>query len=179
MISSCTSGYLAKENKNTNSESRLHPCVPSSVIYIGRDTGTAQVSTNRWMVRKMCVYTILLGHKNETLPLATVWVDLEGIMPRETSQRNSNVRNLNRQTTEKQTAQTQRWWPEGETGEGDEEGQTCSEKISMSRGRTVQHGERGWWSSSNSVWCPVVTALLQIILGSAKYWITRRWPRNR
>lgn len=94
---------------------------------------------------------------------ATVWVDLEGIMPRETSQRNSNVCNLNRQTIEKQTPQTQRWWPEGETGEGDEEGQTCSDKISTSRGRKVQHGERGRWSGSNSVWRPVVTPLLQII----------------
>lgn len=121
------------------------------------------------MVRKMCVCTILLGHKNETLPFATVWVDLEGIMPRETSQRNSNVCNLNRQTIEKQTPQTHRWWPEGETGEGGEEGQTGSDKISTSRGRRVQHGERGRWSGSNSVWCPVVSALLQIILGSAKY----------
>ena len=37
MISSSTSGYLSKENKNTNLKSYMHPYVHCSIIYNNQD----------------------------------------------------------------------------------------------------------------------------------------------
>ena len=43
---------------------------------------STEVSINRWMGKEDMVYVfsgILLSHKNETLPFAAVWMDLENV----------------------------------------------------------------------------------------------------
>jgi len=42
----CTTGYLPKEYKNTNSKGYMHPDVYSSIIYNSQIMETAQVSTD-------------------------------------------------------------------------------------------------------------------------------------
>ena len=42
-----TTGYLARENENTNSERYMHPYVYCSIIYNSQDMEAAQVSIDR------------------------------------------------------------------------------------------------------------------------------------
>ena len=51
------------------------------------------LSTNEWINKMRYLYTrILFSHKkNEILPFATTWMDLEGIMVSEISQRMTNT----------------------------------------------------------------------------------------
>ena len=63
---------------------------PWNIIYNNQDMEATQVPTDRWLGREDVVHIhngILLGHKkDELLPFATAWVDLEGNMLSETSQ---------------------------------------------------------------------------------------------
>ena len=67
----------------------MHPNVNSNIVYNSLNMETTQVSIAWWMDKKdvICMCNgILLGHKkSEILPSATVWVDLEGIVPSEIS----------------------------------------------------------------------------------------------
>ena len=49
--------------------------------------------TNRWMYKEavMCVYINYSAIKNEILPFATTWMDLEGIRLSEISQTKTNT----------------------------------------------------------------------------------------
>ena len=67
----------------------MHPIVHSSTVYNSQDMEATQVSINRRMDKEDVVYNrILLSHKtkNEILPFAAMWMDLEIIMPSEISQ---------------------------------------------------------------------------------------------
>ena len=86
---SSTLGYISKESKNINSKRYMHPSAHSNIIYNSQDTEANHVSINRWMERR---YThthaeILFNlKKNEILPFAKTWMDIEKIMVSEISQ---------------------------------------------------------------------------------------------
>ena len=64
----CTTRYLPKEYKNTNSKGYVHPDVHSSVIYHNQTMEIAQVSMDRWMDKEDVEYIykeIILSHKKE------------------------------------------------------------------------------------------------------------------
>ena len=66
--SNCTTRYLPKEYKNTNSKGSMHPDAYSSIIYNSQIMETAQVSANWWMDKgdMVCIhYGILLSHKKK------------------------------------------------------------------------------------------------------------------
>ena len=68
--------------------------VHSSITYICQDMEATSVSINRKMDKDVTyIYNrILFNHKkNENLPLKTTWMDLEGIMLSEISQRKMNT----------------------------------------------------------------------------------------
>ena len=84
-----STGYLLKENDNTNLKRYMHPYVYCSIIYNSQDMEATQVSIHRWMDKEEVVYTyneIFIYKKDKILPFATTWMDLEGIMLSEISQ---------------------------------------------------------------------------------------------
>ena len=72
----------------------MHLDVHCSVIYNSQDMEATQVPINRkWIKKLWYVYTIeyyLATKKNKSLPFATAWMDLEGIMLSEISQIQNN-----------------------------------------------------------------------------------------
>ena len=55
-FSKSTSGYLSKENKNTNSERYMHAHVYCRIIYDSQDMAAAQVFISKWMDEVYVVY---------------------------------------------------------------------------------------------------------------------------
>ena len=95
-----TSGYIPKENKNTNLKRHTHISVHCSIIYNCQDTEATQMLINRWMGKDNAVHTCPHTHdgilhtamkKNEILPFATTQMSLECIMPSKISQRKTNI----------------------------------------------------------------------------------------
>ena len=95
------SGYLSKENENTNLKRYVYPYVHCSIIYYSQDTEGTSVPINRWANKEdvVCVCAhihtphtgILFSHKkNAILPFAATWVDLDGILLSEVSQKEKN-----------------------------------------------------------------------------------------
>ena len=88
--SSCTIGYLPQRYKCSDPKGHMHPNVYSSNVHNSQSMERAQMSINRWMDKEdmVCVYygILLSHHKNEILPLATMWMELESIMLSEISQ---------------------------------------------------------------------------------------------
>ena len=74
-----TSGYLSNKYENTNSKRHTHAFVHLSIIYNGQDMETKCPSMNKWIKNVMVIY-IHSHKKDETLPFATIWMDLEGII---------------------------------------------------------------------------------------------------
>ena len=93
--SNSTSGYTSEETRNTNSKEYMRLYVCCSIIYHCQLRETAQVPINRRMDKNVVAHIyngILLSHeKNEILPFATVWMDVEDIMLSELSQRKTNT----------------------------------------------------------------------------------------
>ena len=79
-----TTGYLPPKYKNTNSKGYMHPYVYSSIIYNSQIMEAAQMSVYRQTDKGDVVYVfngILFSHKkNEILPFATTWMELESKM---------------------------------------------------------------------------------------------------
>ena len=82
--SNSTPGYIVK-NKNTNLKRYRDPNVHSSIIYTSQGIEATSVS-HQQMNSKDGLYIdthngiLLSNKKNETLPSATSWMDLEGIL---------------------------------------------------------------------------------------------------
>ena len=83
-----TTGHIPTENKIL--KRYMYSSVHCSTIYNSQDMEATQMSINRWMDKDvMFIYNgILLSHKkkNEMLPFAATWMDLEIITPSEASQ---------------------------------------------------------------------------------------------
>ena len=53
--SNSTTGYLPKENENTNSRGYVHPYVYSSIIYYSQIMEVTQASMHRWVNKEEVV----------------------------------------------------------------------------------------------------------------------------
>lgn len=65
------------------------PCVHYSIIHVGQDTEATKVSFNDYWIRKMYLYAMEYYSgitKDEVLPFAITWIDLENIMLSEITQ---------------------------------------------------------------------------------------------
>ena len=65
----------------------MHPSIHSNIIYNSQDMEAAQVFIKRWMVKKDEWNTTQALKKKEVLPFAATWMDLEGIMLRNKSEK--------------------------------------------------------------------------------------------
>ena len=84
---------ISEGTQSTNIKEHKNPCVHCGVIYDHQYMEATQVSVCRCMnkIKMRHLYNgILLGHKKESLPFATVWVDLKKIMLSEISQSEKN-----------------------------------------------------------------------------------------
>ena len=73
----------------------MHPYVHSSTIYNSQDMETTYMSINRWMDKEdvVCIYTTEYYSaikKNEIMPFAATWMDLEMIILSEVSQKEND-----------------------------------------------------------------------------------------
>ena len=92
--SSSTSGYLSEEIQNTNLKRYMHAYVHCSIIYNSQAMEATQVPINRQVDKKAVVHIyneILAIKKNEILSFLTIWINVEGIIFSEISQRNINT----------------------------------------------------------------------------------------
>ena len=68
----------------------MHLNVHSSFIYSSPDMEAAQVYINRWMDKEvvLCIYNPILAlKKNEVVPFAATWMDLETIILSEVTEK--------------------------------------------------------------------------------------------
>lgn len=89
LLSYRTSDYLPKEYESTNLK-YMHHYVHHSIVYNCQDTETTRVPSDGWL-DKHVVYVnngkLFCHEKDEILSFATTWMDLEGIVPSEISQK--------------------------------------------------------------------------------------------
>ena len=93
-----TPGCISRKNENLNSKWYMHPNASSNTIYNNQDKEANQVSyqqINEWR-RYTHTHThthngVLLRHKNEILPFAVTWIEIENIMLSEVSQTKTNT----------------------------------------------------------------------------------------
>ena len=112
-------GYLSSEHKNTNLKRCIH--FHCSIICKLANIRKEPMSCDRWMDKADAVYVYTIKHysviNKVILPFVTTWMDLEGIMLSEISERKtSNVwfhihveskKEMNREQTKQN--QTHRW----------------------------------------------------------------------
>ena len=84
--SNCSIGYLLPKYKNSNSKGYIHTDVYGSIIY----------SRQIMEATHTCTHTHILEYysaikNNEILPFATTWMELEGTLLSEISQRKINT----------------------------------------------------------------------------------------
>ena len=93
--SNCTFEYISKANENRISQRYLHPHVYCSIIHNSQGIEAPKcLSTDegikmRWFLHTMEYYSAM--RKNRILPFATTWMNLEGLMLSEISQRKTNT----------------------------------------------------------------------------------------
>ena len=83
------------EKENSNSKRYLQPNVHCSTMYSSQDIEANQVSIKRRMDKEVAVYLYTTEYysalKNEILPFAAMWVDLENCMLSEISERKTKT----------------------------------------------------------------------------------------
>ena len=89
--SNCIPRHLSKGYKCALSKGHVHPHVYSSTINNSQSMERAQMSIDGWMDKEDVVYIYTMEYysaikKNEILPFATTWMELEGIKLSEISQ---------------------------------------------------------------------------------------------
>ena len=101
--SNCTTRHLSKGYRRAVSKGHMHPHVYSSTINNSQSMERTQMSIDGWMDKDVCVHTHTHTHThtqieyysaiktNEILPFAPMWMDLEGIMLSEISQRQTKI----------------------------------------------------------------------------------------
>ena len=93
--SNCTTRHLSTGYKSAVWKGHMHPHVYSSTVNNSQSMERAQMSIDGWMDKEDVVYIyngVSLGNqKNEILPFATTWMELEAIMLSEISLRITNI----------------------------------------------------------------------------------------
>ena len=94
--SNCTTRHLSKGYRCAVSKGHMHPHVYSSTIGNSQSMERAQMPIDGWTEKEdvMYIYTVEYYSgiiKNEILPFATTWMELEGIMLSESSQRKTKI----------------------------------------------------------------------------------------
>ena len=88
--SNCTTRHLSEGYRCAVSKGHMHPHVYSSTINNSQSMERAQCpSMDEWIKKMWYIYTMEYYSaikKNEILPFATTWMELEGIMLSEISQ---------------------------------------------------------------------------------------------
>ena len=92
-------GYISGKEENSNSKRYMHPNVHSSTMAVhSQDMETTHVPINRLTtgLRRCSIYIHTMGYysaikKNEILPFAATWMDLENIILSEVSQTETNI----------------------------------------------------------------------------------------
>ena len=92
--SNCTTRYLSKVYTCAVSKGHMHPKLYSSTSTIATVWKEPKcASMDKWIKKMWCIYT--MGYysviTNEILPFAAMWMELEGIMLSEISQRKTNI----------------------------------------------------------------------------------------
>ena len=89
-----TTRYLSKGQRCAVSKGHMHPHVYSSTVNNSQSMEKAQCPSTDKRVKMWYIYTMqyyLAIKKNEILPFATIWMELEGIMLNEISQRKTKI----------------------------------------------------------------------------------------
>ena len=92
--SNCTTRHLSKGYRCAVSKGHMHPHVYNSTINKSQSMERAQMSIGGWIKKMWYVYTMEYYSaikKNEILPFATTWMELEEIMLSEISQRKTKI----------------------------------------------------------------------------------------
>ena len=93
--SNCTTRYLSKGHRCAVLKGHMHPNVYSSTIEIGKVWKEPKCpSMDEWIKKMWYIYAMEYYsaiQKNEILPFATMWMELEGITLSEISQRKTNI----------------------------------------------------------------------------------------
>ena len=94
--SNCTTRHLSTGNRRAVLKGQMYPHVYSSTINNSQSMERAQMSINGWMDKEDMVYIYIMEYysaikNNEILPFATMWMELEGIMLSEISQRKTKI----------------------------------------------------------------------------------------
>ena len=89
--SNCTTRHLSKGYRCADSKGHIHPHVYSSTINNSQSMERAQMSiVDEWIKKMWYIYTMEYYSaikKNEILPFATTWMELESIMLSEIRER--------------------------------------------------------------------------------------------
>ena len=93
--SNCTTRYLSKGYRYAVSKGHMHAHVYSSTINNSQSMERAQMSiVDEWIKRMWYIYSMEYYSaikKNTILPFATTWMELEGMMLSEISQRKTKI----------------------------------------------------------------------------------------
>ena len=89
--SDSTSGYISEKLQNTNSKESMHLMFIAALFTIAKIWKQPKCPTiDEWVKKLWYIYTmeyyLAVLKKQEILPFATTWMDLESIMLREISQ---------------------------------------------------------------------------------------------
>ena len=90
-----TPGHITGKDRNSSSRRYMHPYVHCSIIYSCQAWKQPKCpSTEEWIKKMWYLYTVEYYSaikKNEIMPLAATWMDLEIVILNEVSQTKTNI----------------------------------------------------------------------------------------